>query len=58
MYTEVTVGFVDQPLNVPYFFAREDEGALIFTVGIIRGSLDTDDIEFYFSTADGLVAGD
>ncbi len=57
MYTEVIIGFIDQPLNVPYF-AREDEGALIFTVGVISGSLDTDDIEFYFSTADGLVAGD
>ena len=57
MYTEVTVGFIDQPLNAPYF-AREDEGRLIFTVGVTQGALDTDDIEFYFSTADGLVAGD
>ncbi len=51
--TEVTVGFI----NLPYS-AREDEGPMIFTVGVTRGVLDTDDIELSFSTADGLIEGD
>ena len=48
----VTVGFI----NLPYS-AREDEGVMIFTVGVTGGhTLDTD-IELSFSTADINIGG-
>ena len=45
--TGVTVGFINPPYSI-----REDEGPMIFTLGVTSGhTLDTD-IELSFSTAD------
>ncbi len=49
----VTVGFIDSP-----YFAREDEGQMIFTVGVTSGHTLNRDIELSFSTADGLIASE
>ncbi|XP_064387556.1 uncharacterized protein LOC135335860 isoform X4 [Halichondria panicea] len=48
---EVTVGFIN-----PLYSAREDEGPMIFTVGVTSGHTLNIDIELFFSTADGLIA--
>ena len=52
-HTEVTVGFIN-----PLYSAREDEGPMIFTVGVTSGHTLNIDIELFFSTADGLIAGE
>ncbi len=49
----VTVGFIDSPYS-----AREDEGPMIFTVGVTSGHTINRDIELSFSTADGLIASE
>ncbi|XP_064387537.1 uncharacterized protein LOC135335856 isoform X6 [Halichondria panicea] len=49
--TEVTVGFINPPYS-----AREDEGPMIFTVGVTSGHILDRDIELSFSTVDGLIA--
>ncbi len=49
----VTVGFIDSPYS-----AREDEGPMIFTVGVTSGHTLNRDIDLSFSTADGLIAGE
>ena len=51
-HTEVTVGFINPPYS-----AREDEGPMIFTVGVTSGHILDRDIELSFSTVDGLIAG-
>ena len=43
----VTVGFIDAS-----YTAREDEGVMIFTVGVTSGHILDRDIELSFSTAD------
>ncbi len=48
----VTVGFIGAP-----YFAREDEGLIIFTVGVTSGHTLDRDIEVSFSTADSTQAG-
>ena len=52
-YTEVTVGFINPPYS-----AREDEGQIIFTVGVTSDQILDRNIELSFSTADGLLAGE
>ncbi|XP_064388167.1 uncharacterized protein LOC135336335 [Halichondria panicea] len=49
--TEVTVGFINPPYS-----AREDEGQIIFTVGVTSDQILDRNIELSFSTADGLLA--
>ncbi len=48
----VTVGFIDSPYSV-----REDEGPMIFTVGVTSGHTLDRDIELSFSTADINIGG-
>ncbi len=52
-YTEMTVGFINPPYS-----AGEDEGPMIFTVGVTSDHILDRDIELSFSTADGLIAGE
>ncbi len=49
----MTVGFINPPYS-----AREDEGPIIFTVGVTSDHILDRDIELSFSTADGLIAGE
>ncbi len=53
IYTDVTVGFINPPYS-----AREDEGPMIFTVGVTSGHTLNRDIELSFSTVDGLIVGE
>ena len=48
----VTVGFIDAP-----YFATEEEGVIIFTVGVTSGHILDRDIELSFSTADINIGG-
>ena len=49
----MTVGFINPPYS-----AREDEGPMIFTVGVTGDHILERDIELSFSTVDGLIAGE
>ena len=49
----MTVGFINPPYS-----AREDEGPMIFTVGVTSNHTLDRDIELSFSTVDGLIAGE
>ncbi len=49
----MTVGFINSPYS-----AREDEGPMIFTVGVTSNHTLNRDIEFSFLTVNGLIAGE
>ncbi len=49
----MTVGFINPPYS-----ARDDEGPMIFIVGVTSNHILDRDIELSFSTADGLIAGE